>query len=117
MNNKTYRAIEYHLESYAGKAIVDVDFTFTLSDGSNYDFSGNTGLFLSIYDRRDGLLIHRWTDSDGLVLTNNVITWNERNQSLLDFSKGKYYYELGYTLVDYSTEDEIPLAFGEMKFI
>lgn len=117
MNNKTYRAIEYPLESYANKAVVDCTFTIQNSDGTAFDFTNQVGLFLSIYDRRDGLLIIRWTDSDGLTLSANVITWNERNQSVMDFCKGKYYYELGYTLVDYSTEDEIPLAFGEMKFI
>jgi hypothetical protein len=117
MNNKTYRAINYPLESYANKAIVDVSFTFTLSDGSPYDFTGNAGLFLSIYDRKDGKLIKQWIDSKGLDLYGSTILWNERDATAMAFSLGKYYYELGYTIVDYSIEDQIPLIFGEMKFI
>jgi len=117
MNNKTYRAVNYPLESYSNRAIVDCNFTFELSDGSVYDFSDATGLFLSIYDRRDGVLIYQWTEQNGLVLTGNTITWNERNQDVMNFSHGKYYYEIGYTIVDYSSEDEVNLAFGEMKFV
>lgn len=117
MNNKTYRAINYPLESYSGKAVVNATFTFILQDGSPYDFTGQDGLFLSIFDIRDGRLLKQWTDLGGLTLSQNVITWNERDPSAMVFSKGKYYYELGYTIVNYSSEDEVPLLFGDMKFI
>ena len=117
MNNKTFRALEYPLEAYANKAVVNCTFTIQYSDLKAYDFSDATGYFLSIYDRRGGILIKRWTDQAGLNVTDNVITWNERNQAVMNMSLGKYYYELGYTVVDYATEDEIPLGYGTIKFI
>ncbi len=117
MNNKTFRGKEFPLESFSGKAVVDIEFTFTYSDGTAYDFSSEIGLYLSIWDKRGGTLIHRWDDSAGLTISGNIITWNERNQSLMNFELGKYYYEIGYTVVDYSSEDDVPLGFGPMKFI
>lgn len=117
MNNRTYRAINFTLESYANKAIIDVLFTFVLADGTAYDFSKQVGLFLTIFDVRDGKIMKQWVDNAGLTIAGNIITWNERDATAMNFSKGKYYYELGYTIVDYSSEDEVCLAFGEMKFI
>ncbi len=117
MNNKTFRAIEYPLEAYANKAVVNCTFTIQYSDLTPYDFSDASGYYLSIFDRRGGTLLKRWFDGAGLDIADNVITWNERNEAIMNLSLGKYYYELGYTVVDYSTEDDIPLSFGQIKFI
>ncbi len=117
MNDKTFRGIEKDLKAYSGAAIVNLQFTITYSDGTPYNFSNATGLYLSIWDRRGGTLIHRWDDSAGLTRLENVITWNERNNNILNFDLGKYYYQMGYTIVDYSSEDDVPLLYGLIKFI
>lgn len=105
------------LESYANRAVVDVLFTFVNVDTTAYAFTGRVNLFLSIYDVRDGKLMKQWVNNAGLTISSNTITWNERDATAMNFSKGKYYYELGYTIVNYASEDQVCLAFGDMKFI
>lgn len=120
--NKTFRGAEVPIVSYANKPVLDCDFTFVYKDTDGtetaYDFSPQDGLFLSIYDRKDGRLIKEWTQLDGLALVVNTIRWNEYDAANMAFAIGKYYYEVGYLLDDYTPDDiRIVMAYGEHKFI
>lgn len=119
--NKTFRAAEMPLVSYANKPVLDCDFTFVFNDDgveTAYDFSAQDGLFLSIYDRKDGKLIKEWTHNGGLTLAGNTISWNEYGAANMAFALGRYYYEIGYLLDDYTPTDiRIVMAYGDHKFI
>lgn len=120
--NATYRAAEQGIIIMANKPVLDCDFVFTYIDDDGeeqpYDFSAQDGLFLNLYDKKDGKLLKGWTQSDGLTLVDNTIRWNEYDEADMDFPKGRLYYEIGYQLDDYTPDDiEIVLAFGEAKVI
>ncbi len=83
----------------------DVDgFTFTVlnEDGTNYDFTGLTDLFLKIYaprktQRRSELLVTISQGDPGVDVSGNVITWNSNyDNDIALFEEDTYYYELSW---------------------
>lgn len=122
----TYRAAEVDIEIYSGNPVVDCEFEFLYEDTdgtqTDYDFSAQDGLYLKIYDRRGGTIIKEWNQaaagSSGLRLDGNTILWNEYDGANTEFSRGVYYYEIGYFLDDYTPDDiEILMGYGKATVI
>lgn len=116
MDNTTFIGQRRDLVHYANKAVVDAQFTILNSDGTDFDFTGYTGLLMKIFDRREGSLWREWDGgiySDTLSVSGNIITWNT-SASDMDFDLGKYYHELSWLNAD---GIEVVLLYGTSKFI
>lgn len=116
MNNTSFIGERRDLVHYANKAVVDAEFIILNPDGTDFDFTGYTGLSMKIFDRREGTLWREWDGgiySDTLSISGNVITWNTA-KSEMDFDLGKYYHELSW----YNGDGiEVVLLYGTSKFI
>lgn len=98
-----------------GNQINDIVFTVLDSNGDAFDFTGQLGITIRIYDKRAAsrTLIDTMTLAAGdLSLSVNAITWDTAFPA--DMTFGKYNYELDYTSAE---SEDIRLAEGYLTII
>lgn len=107
-------AQEKNLVFYAGKPIINRVHEYYDLNGNAWDFSEAVGLFLNIWEEREGgIQLIAWTDPDNLAVSGNAITLNAP-ASDTSIGLGKYYYEKGYLIAG---GYEVLTAYGQAKFI
>ncbi len=92
----TFIATENPIEIYNGQAVIDEPFEILNEDGTAFGFTGESGLFLTFYNEREGGVVKEFTNSTGLARSSNNIIWNANPNDMVFDDRGKYYYELGF---------------------
>lgn len=107
-------AVEAPIRVMAGKPVVNVGFLYYDYEDAPYDFSGQVGYGLKVWDNKDkNKFLKEWVQGSGLNLSNSVIFWNA-SAGEMDFQKGKRYYEAYYLN---SGGYEVVLRYGEFQVI
>ena len=100
--NKVYIGMSLCLELQMHNGPDGFTFTVFNEDGSDYNFTGLTDLFLKIYaprktQKRTELLVTIAQGDPGVSVAGNVITWNsDYDTDISLFEEDTYYYELSW---------------------
>ncbi len=85
------------------------------AEGTPYDFTGFTDVFLKIYKgRKEPLLVTIPNGNPGVQIAANIITWNSDYSDDINLSINTYYYELSY--LDANSK-LITVLFGDLTVI
>ena len=109
-----FLAVEAPIRVFKGKPIVNTVFVYANDDDTAYDFSGQVGYGLRVWDgRAKNKLLYEWTQGSGLTLVSSSIYWSASTTEM-NFQLGKMYYE-AYSLN--SGGYEIVLRYGDFIVI
>lgn len=114
--NKVYIGGELALEVRLGEDIIDYAVTVLNSDGTPYSFTGQTGLNMFIYERRNRPIIATIAEgAGGVAISTNVVTINAiYADDIFIKDTGRYFYEMQH--LD-SAGRIIDTFFGPLKVI
>lgn len=92
----TFIAVEKTIEIYNGQAVIDNVFEILNEDETAFGFTGESGLFITFYNEREGEVVKEFTNLTGLTRNTNNIVWNANASDMQFDDLGKYFYELGF---------------------
>ena len=100
-----------NFEFLIGNHIDNIQFIIKDADGNVFDFTGNTGITIRIYDNRtknrELVVTHTEATELSVDIPTGVITWDAVFPTAMTF--GEYNYELDYSS---ATSEDIRLAEG-----
>lgn len=111
---RTFTATKEELEIYNGQAVINNVFEILNEDATAFGFTGESGLFITFFNEREGVVVKEFTDLTGLSRNSNNIFWNANPTDMQFDDRGKYYYELGFIR---SGGYEQVLCYGNAKVI
>lgn len=114
MRIKTYNGSRQDLEHYKGYPVINHEFEILNDDGSDFDFTGEQGIWFKIFQKQHGTLVDTFSKANGNISrSSNVITVSV-DAAYLNLRPKEYYQELYWVNAD----DENDLIFhGIYAFI
>ena len=116
--NKVFIGQELPLQLYRGQDQTGYDITVLASDGTAFDFTGITDLYLRIYFnslKEDMLRKFPYNGTDnGISESGGVLTWSYLWESGMDLSGKNYYYDIFWE--DANSKKQM-ITFGAVKIL
>lgn len=107
---KTHKGAELNLQHYKGKSVVDFEFEMLDDDANALDLSIYSEIHLNVYAKRGGTLMSEFDLTDGLTVSDNIITWNAPKTWLDDYHVGIVYFHHCYGVISEDLSPSSPNA-------